>query len=90
MLYMVIEGFAPGRLEQVGERFRAQGRMMPEGVNYVNSWMEANGSACYQVMEAPTRELLDQWIANWKDLVEFEVVPVQTSAEFWEKRSAGA
>lgn len=88
---MVIERFGPGRLQKVGERFQAKGRLMPEGIVYINSWMAANGSSCYQVMETPTRELLDQWIANWKDLVEFEVVEVQTSAEFWEKRtSAGA
>ena len=90
MLFMVIERFGPGRLEQVGERFRAQGRLMPEGVRYIDSWMAADGNSCYQVMEAPSRELLDAWIANWKDLVEFEVVEVETSKEFWERRRAGA
>jgi hypothetical protein len=88
MLYMVIERFRNGDPTPVGERFKAKGRMMPEGLNYVASWLEPEGSRCFQVMETDRRELFDAWIANWNDLAEFEVIPVLTSADFWAKRSA--
>ena len=85
MLFMVIERFRAGNPDAVGARFRSVGRLMPEnaGLVYVSSWMTTDGSACYQLMEAPTRQSLDGWIANWQDLVDFEVIPVQTSADFW-------
>lgn len=85
MLYMVIERFKNGDWRAVGERFRARGRMMPEnaGVEYVASWMSADGVSCYQIMKAPSRAALEPWIANWSDLVSFEVVEVRVSAEFW-------
>ncbi|MFN0010887.1 MAG: DUF3303 domain-containing protein [Phycisphaerales bacterium] len=85
MLMMVIERFRAGSAAAVGERFRSRGRLMPQGcgVEYVASWMAADGASCYQLMEAPDRESLDPWMANWADLVEFEVVAVRTSAEFW-------
>lgn len=88
MLFMVIERFRAGNPDAVGERFRARGRMMPEGagVEYVTSWMAADGSCCYQLMQSPDRDALDPWIARWNDLVEFEVLPVQTSAEYWAER----
>ena len=88
MLFMVVERFKDGGPARVGERFAARGRMMPEdaGVAYVASWMAADGSCCYQIMEAPDRAALDPWIANWSDLVEFEVVPVVVSAEYWAGR----
>lgn len=90
MLFMIIERFEGDALLAVSERFRARGRLIPEGlgVEYVASWMSADGARCYQLMEAPTRAALDPWIANWEDLVRFEVVPVQTSAEFWARRAA--
>jgi|SRR5215831_2083545 len=88
MLYMVIERFKNGDSGPVGERFRREGRMLPEGVNYVASWMQTNGASCYQLMESPTQELLGQWMACWSDLVDFEVVPVLTSAEYWKPDSA--
>jgi hypothetical protein len=56
---------------------------MPEDVIYQGSWMETTGGRCYQLMDAPNRERLQEWIKNWEDLVEFEVVEVKTSAEFW-------
>ena len=83
MLFMVIERFKNGDAGQVGERFRRTGRMLPEGVAYHASWVDSAGSVCFQIMEAPRREALDPWIARWADLVDFEVVLVQTSAEFW-------
>jgi hypothetical protein len=83
MLYMVIERFKNGDPGPVGERFRRQGRMLPEGVTYVASWMQTNGASCYQLMEAPTEDSLGPWMARWSDLVDFEVIPVLPSAEYW-------
>lgn len=81
MLFMIIERFAGGDPRPVYERFAAKGRMAPEGVDYINSWVTPDLKICYQVMESPDRKLLDQWIANWSDIVDFEVIPVITSAE---------
>jgi hypothetical protein len=83
MLYMVIERFKPGSVALIGERFAAQGRMLPEGVTYHASWVEPGGACCFQVMEASSGELLRAWASQWQDLVDFEIVPVQTSADFW-------
>jgi hypothetical protein len=91
MLFMVIERFRNKDARSIGERFRAQGRMMPEDVKYVASWVDAAAMRCFQLMEAPSRNALDPWLAAWDDLVEFEVAAVETSQEFWEKlaREAG-
>ena len=83
---MVIEKFKNGDAAPVGDRFARQGRMLPEDVTYGGSWLESDGSRCFQLMEAPDRATLDVWIARWSDLVEFEVVPVVTSSEFWAAR----
>ncbi len=85
MLFMVIEHFRNGDPVPVGERFRRNGRMLPEGVTYHASWMDASGARCFQVMEAERPELLDAWVARWSDLVHFEIVPVLTSVDFWAK-----
>ncbi len=81
MLYMVIERFKNGDPVPVYRRFRAEGRLMPEGVEYRGSWVTEDLGSCYQVMECADRALLDQWIANWRDLTDFEVLRVITSAE---------
>jgi hypothetical protein len=83
MLFMVIERFKDGNAGRVGERFRESGRMLPEGVVYQASWMDRAGSRCFQIMEAPQLESLDAWVSRWVDLVDFEIVPVLTSSEFW-------
>ena len=80
MLYMCIERFRNGA-KPVYSRFREQGRLMPTGLNYVTSWVSEDLSTCFQVMECQKRELLDEWISAWKDLVDFEVVPVMESKE---------
>lgn len=59
--------------------------MMPDGVLYLNSWVEPSGARCFQLMEASDQQALDQWINNWNDLVDFEVIPVLTSTDFWAK-----
>ena len=78
---MVIEHFRDGRARPVYERFRERGRLAPDGLQYVGSWVTADLRHCYQVMECADRALLDQWIAAWSDLVQFDVIPVLTSAE---------
>ncbi len=80
-LYMVIEKFRNGDAVAVYRRFRDRGRLAPAGLSYVSSWVTENLDRCYQVMETEDRALLDQWIANWSDIVEFEVYPVITSPQ---------
>jgi uncharacterized protein DUF3303 len=78
---MVIEHFRNGDAAPVYARFRARGRLAPEGLTYVSSWVTEDLTRCYQVMECHDRAFLDTWMAAWSDLVEFEVHPVVTSAE---------
>ena len=80
MLFMIVERFRDGDPLPVYRRFRDRGRLVPPGLDYLGSWVSADLTTCFQVMESPDRELLDQWIAQWEDLVDFEVVPVMTSA----------
>lgn len=82
MLFMVIERFKHGP-GPVGERFRRNGRMLPDGVAYQASWVNATGSRCFQVMEAAHPELLDVWVDRWSDLIDFDIVPVLSSGDFW-------
>lgn len=86
MLFMIIERFKDGDEKRIGERFRERGRMMPADVVYHASWLCPTTMRCWQLMEAPTRASLDPWLEKWRDLMEFEVVAVETSAEFWAKR----
>ena len=81
MLYLVIEHFRDGDPAPVYRRFRDQGRLAPEGVTYVASWVTTDYRHCYQVMECASERLLDEWMARWADIVEFEVLPVVTSAD---------
>ena len=81
MLFMVIEHFRPGRAPDVYRRFRDRGRLAPEGLRYVSSWVDMEFTRCFQVMEAESEALLGEWTANWSDLVDFEIVPVRTSAD---------
>lgn len=79
--YMVIEHFRDGDAVPVYRRFRDRGRLAPDGLVYVASWVDEPMTRCYQVMETDDKALLDAWIASWADLVDFEVIPVMTSAE---------
>ena len=85
MLYMVIETFRNGDAVPVYRRFRDRGRMTPDGVTYVSSWVDERLERCYQVMETGDRALLDEWMTNWRDIVDFEVHPVITSKEAAER-----
>jgi hypothetical protein len=84
-LYMVVEHFKNKDAVAVYRRFRDSGRMMPEGLSYVSSWIDENLERCYQLMEAGDRRLLDLWMANWNDLMDFEVHPVITSKQAVER-----
>ena len=81
MQFMVIERFRDRDAKAVYRRFRDSGRMMPEGLHYVGSWIETNFDRCFQIMECDDARLLQQWIVNWSDLADFEVVPVVSSEQ---------
>jgi hypothetical protein len=89
MLLMVIERFKNGDAKAIGERFQRQGRMLPADVTYVSSWVDPEQMRCFQLMEAADAAALQPWIAAWQDLVEFEVVSVLPSHEFWAKLQSG-
>ncbi len=75
-LYMVIENFFPSCKGKMYERFHEKGRMLPEGLAYVNSWLEEGGDRCFQLMETNDPALFATWIENWKDLCDFEIVEI--------------
>ena len=81
MLFMIVERFKNADPLPIYRRFRERGRMAPEGLRYVSSWVDEKFERCFQIMEATDPGLLDQWIANWRDIVDFEVYPVITSAD---------
>ena len=83
--YMIVEHFKNNDPAPIYRRFRDQGRMTPEGLLYISSWVDESLSRCYQLMETSDRSLLDNWIANWSDLIDFEVHPVISSAEAVQK-----
>jgi hypothetical protein len=87
MLFMVIERFKAGNANAIGERFQKTGRMLPDGVTYLQSWVDVPGTCCFQLMEAGAQDALDPWIKHWSDLVDFTIYPVLSSAEFWPRRS---
>jgi hypothetical protein len=76
MLFMVIERFRDGNANAVYARFREKGRLMPDGLGFVGSWVTADLSRCFQVMECDDITLLQRWAAEWSELIEFEIVPV--------------
>jgi len=85
MVYMIIEHFHPGKVKELYKRFEEKGRMMPAGVQYVNSWIDESVTRCYQVMESESEEKIKEWVNNWKDVADFEIIPVITSAQAKEK-----
>ena len=80
-LFMVVEHFRNGDATPVYRRFKEHGRMAPDGLTYVSSWVDENLATCYQLMETADRALLDEWTRNWRDLVEFEIHLVISSQE---------
>jgi hypothetical protein len=81
MLYMVVERFRPGAAEAIYRRVRERGRQIPAGLEYVDSWVDLAFSRCFQLMRTEEPALFEPWMRAWGDLVDFEIVPVRTSAE---------
>jgi hypothetical protein len=81
MLYLIIEHFHPGKVKELYKRFEEKGRLMPEGVEYINSWIDEHVRTCYQIIESYFREKIEEWVNLWNDLADFEIIPVITSAE---------
>jgi hypothetical protein len=81
MHYMIVETFRDGDARPVYRRFRDKGRLAPEGLRYVSSWVTDDMRRCFQVMECDDPTLLEQWMAQWRDLTDFEVTPVVASAD---------
>jgi Protein of unknown function (DUF3303) len=88
MLYMVIERFKEGAAPEIYRRLRTKGRMMPEGLDYISSWINLDLKVCWQLMQTEDFALFDLWIGNWRDLMDFEIVPVRTSGDAVERMSA--
>lgn len=84
MLFMVIEHFDQARVRDIYTRFHEKGRMIPEGLTYVNSWISADFARCFQVMECEDASLLQEWVLAWGDLARFEIVPLVGSKETYE------
>ena len=85
MRYMIVEHFRNGDAAPVYARFRERGRMAPEGLHYVDSWVTDDLAHCFQIMECDDRSLIDQWLQSWNDLVDCEVHPIITSKEAQER-----
>ncbi|HLA13892.1 MAG TPA: DUF3303 family protein [Gemmatimonadaceae bacterium] len=81
MQFVIVERFLDGDPVPVYRRLRDQGRLAPAGLRYVESWVSEDLTRCYQVMACEDRALLDEWMAAWRDIVDFEVVPAMTSDE---------
>ena len=75
--FMVIERFRAGNSAAVYDRFKAQGRMLPPGLHYIDSWLSVRDDTCYQLMATDSPETFDKWIAHWDDLVDFEVIELK-------------
>ena len=81
MLFMIVERFATGRAPEVYQLVRERGRMLPDGLVYIDSWVSANLESCFQLMECDDPIVLQEWIAQWKDLVTFDIIPVVPSKQ---------
>jgi len=79
MKCMVIETFKPGKIDEVYERFKKKGRLLPNGLKYIDSWLSIDSTKCFQLMETEKFDLFDEWISNWNDLTDFEIIPVEDS-----------
>ena len=85
MLFMVVEHYKEGRTEEIYMRANQRGRMLPSGLDYIESWVSVGLDRCYQLMRCDNESLFREWLNKWEDLVEFEIVPVITSNEAHEK-----
>ncbi len=85
MKYMIVERYKNGDAKSVYKRFFEKGRMAPDGLIYVESWVDEKMQMCFQIMECQDIVLLNEWMNNWRDLVDFEIVPIISSAEAQKK-----
>jgi hypothetical protein len=76
MQFMVVETFRNQDAKAIYRRLRDKGRMMPENLEFVASWVSADLDRCFQLMEADDITLFQRWISEWSDLMSFEIVPV--------------
>ena len=81
MLFMVVERFKNDNVRAVYDRIRDQGRMLPVGLKYLDSWVEANLQRCFQLMECEDPRFFQEWVARWQDLVDFEIIPIVPSKQ---------
>ena len=81
MLFMIVERFKDADPLPIYRHLRDRGRGLPDGLRYVDSWVEPSFQRCFQVMECEDVTLLQAWVANWEDLTDFEIMPVVKSAE---------
>ena len=89
MMYMIIEKFRPNKTKEIYTRLKEEGRLMPNGLEYIDSWIDEKIETCFQLMETDSKDKLYQWIDNWKDLMEFEIVGVMNSADAKKKVLSG-
>ena len=81
MLFMVVEKFSNGKTQEIYRRFKEKGRMMPEGLKYIDSWVSVNLNQCFELIECDDPRLFQQWILQWQDLAEFKIIPVVSSKQ---------
>jgi len=81
MLYMILEKYKEGSVEEIYRRAREKGRMLPPGLNYISSWVDMDFKRCFQIMETKDQRLFQVWMQQWNDLIDFAVIPVRTSDE---------
>jgi len=76
MKYMVVEHFLNNSKDEIYQRFAEKGRMLPDGLHYIDSWLSTDANICFQLMETDDHKLFDQWTIHWKDLTRFEIYPI--------------
>ena len=81
MLFMVIEHFDQARVKEIYARFHEKGRMIPDGLTYVDSWISADFARCFQLMQCDDVTKLQEWVLEWGDLARFEIVPLAASKD---------
>ena len=85
MTYLIIERFYPEKVKALYQRFEAEGRLLPDGVQYLNSWIDEKIETCYQLMESDTQEKLLEWVSRWSEFATFDIIPVISSDQAKEK-----
>lgn len=79
--YMIIEHFHANKIRELYDRFDKKGRMLPQGVHYIDSWIDENVEVCYQLMESSSLEKIEEWVNDWKEYADFQIIPVINSSE---------